>query len=178
MALMHRFGPDRDIERVSMAAQSAGFDVALREVVLAVPADIEDVVEEDAVAWTGFNHLRQAMLVVELPQPKEPGYSGGFNGAEIKAFEAQFSWPSYTDQVSIVVPLADGRLDISRSEAKAMLRASHDGFEIIDRIEALGVGRVGTLEIIVHRPIRSGSLETAIEVLAGAVPLPARGAGE
>lgn len=174
----HSFGPDRDIALVSQAAQAAGFGLASREVVLAVPVGIEDVVEEDAVAWTGINDRGQAMLVVELPRPEMAGYSGGFNWTEIKTFEAQYSWPSYTDQISIAVPLVGKRLDISRSEAEALLRASDDGFEEIARIEMLGLGRAGTLELIVHRPIRSETLKTAIEVLASGVPLRPRGAEE
>lgn len=167
----HRFGPDLDVARVSQAALRAGFGLASRDVVLVVPEGIEDAVEEDAVAWTGVNECGLAMLVVDLPRAADEPYRGGFDLAAIKAYEAQRSWPSYTDQISVAVPLVGERLDISPGEVLALLRAPDNGFEIIVRIESLGLGRAGTVEIIAHQPIRADSLEMAMEVVARGVPL-------
>ena len=172
---IRRYGPFSAIPTAWEEAESEGFSIASRDRVLAVPAGIEDPVEEDATVWVGRDHRDRTMLVVELPIEDARYFPDHLHWTEVKRFERQWTWPYWSERVSLSVPIAPADAPtFSAEEAEALLSAAVEGFELTERIEMLGLGRSRQTEVVVHRPIRAETLRTALSALASGVPLEKR----
>lgn len=166
------FGPYREELRALTEAQEVGFAVPACSVVLTVPSGIEDALEEDANSWIGFDEKRRLTLVVELPSRQQPCVPAGMDLVEIEELENQYTWPLWTEQIFVVASLTGlSGLEITADEAKRFLHSTTDGFELITRIEMLGIGRSGRVGAVVHQPIRTRTRRLAIELIARGVAL-------
>lgn len=171
------FGPF-DGTQAWVQAEEAGFvitghDDIEREQVVTIPAGIEDPVQEDATAWLSSDQSTGLVLFIQLPSVDERAFPGNLGLDKLREFERRWEWPVWYESITLAIPAP---IDFSNSagEAIALIQSKPVGsFEMVSRIEALGIGRTGKSLVEVRQPPTDTSLQMAIKTIATGVPLPA-----